>query len=207
MELCGEDLGKYLEDNVLIESNIRPHSINIMEQLLKGLDYIHSRGLIHRDLKPSNIFVQIIHQNLFVKIGDFSLVSFKDDSKTSCTRSPLYRAPEQLSNRYDSKVDMYALGIDLFEILKRVNIEEETSDWSGNIKKLRDHTELTLGEFEPYEPRGWKQLIRLLLQELPDKRPSASFILGRLHCILYDEASPVQFPLGLNVSGMISISS
>ena len=129
-----------------------------------------------------------------MKIGDFGLVSFKDDSKTT-----LYRAPEQLSNSYDSKVDMYALGIDLFEILKRVNGEEETSDWSDNIRKLREHTEHTLGEFGPYEPRGWKQLIRLLLQELPDKRPSTS-ILGRLQSILYDEASPMQFPPGMNLS-------
>ena len=207
MELCGEDLGKCLENNELIETNIRPYSINIMEQLLRGLDYIHSKGLIHRDLKPSNIFVQIIDQNLFVKIGDFGLVSFKDDSKTSYTGSPLYRAPEQLSKSYDSKVDMYALGIDLFEVLKRVNEEEDTFDWSDNIRKLREDAELTLGEFEPYEPRGWKLLIRLLLQELPDQRPSASLILGRLQSILYDEASPVEFPLGTNGSGMISSSS
>ena len=201
MELCGKDLGSYLENNELIETKIRPHSSNILKQLLQGLDYIHSEGLIHRDLKPSNIFVKFMDENMFIKIGDFGLVSFQDDSQTSYTGSPLYRAPEQQDQNYDSKVDMYTLGIDLFEIQKRVN--KESSNWSDNIKRLRRETEIILTEFEPFEPKGWKTLIRALLQEIPKERPSASDILENLPSILYEEVSSLASYLKTEESGMI----
>ena len=203
MEICGKDLEAFLEDNELIETKIRPHSVTILEQLLRGLDYIHSKGLIHRDLKPSNIFVKIMNRGVFVNIGDFGLVSFEDDSKTSHTGSPLYRAPEQLNKKYDCKVDMYTLGIDLFEIRKRVN--EESFDWSENIKKLRKNTAITLTEFEPFEPKGWKQLISDLLQEIPEKRPTAGHILRKLTSILYGGESSLKRALETDGPGMINL--
>ena len=204
MELCGEDLEAFLEKNELIETKIRPHSVTILQQLLRGLDYIHSKGLIHRDLKPSNIFVKFMNENVFVNIGDFGLVSFEDDSKTSYTGSPLYRAPEQLNKKYDFKVDMYTLGIDLFEIRKRVN--EVSFDWSENIKKLRRDTAMTLIEFEPFEPKGWKQLISDLLQEIPEERPTAGDILGRLASILHGGESSLKRALETDGPGKFCFS-
>ena len=81
---------------------------------------------IHRDLKPANIYFSIDGRRT-VKIGDFGLVKEEtfnslDEQKTSFrTGTELYMSPEQATenNRplISSKVDIYALGIILFELL------------------------------------------------------------------------------------------
>ena len=175
-ELCGNDLNNCLKDRDLTIDVIRPQTVTILDQLLHGIDYIHSQKLIHRDLKPSNIFVVIVEDQVKVKIGDFGLASFEDDEMTSMTGAHLYRAPEQESNEYDCKVDIYTLGIVLFEVRKK-KFEIKSEAWTKCIKNLRRKTKVTLKEFEPYQPKEWKQLLASFLAEDPDERPTAKYVL------------------------------
>jgi serine/threonine protein kinase len=94
-------------------------ALPIFLQILDGIAYAHSKGVVHRDIKPSNIFLDK-HQT--VKIGDFGIA--KVEGIDGLTRvgttlgSPVYSSPEQLLGKeIDERTDIYSLGISLYEIL------------------------------------------------------------------------------------------
>ncbi|XP_062895825.1 interferon-induced, double-stranded RNA-activated protein kinase-like [Mobula hypostoma] len=93
-------------------------SLNIMRQLLDGVEYIHRQNLIHRDLKPANIFL-IKGEKLEAKIGDFGLVRVNDQNLlTRHVGTSSYMSPEQFTeDGYNHKVDIFALGLIFFELL------------------------------------------------------------------------------------------
>ena len=86
-------------------------------ELIKGLRYLHDAGVVHRDLKPHNIFFE----DGTVKIGDYSLSKAisgtQQTGHTTTVGSVHYMAPEIGEGKYDKSVDIYALGVILFEML------------------------------------------------------------------------------------------
>lgn len=102
----------------------------IMCQVCDGIAAAHAVGIIHRDLKPENLFlVQRADGEAtpHIKILDFGVskfdVSREDEPKLTATGvalgTPLYMAPEQLIGdpALDARVDVYALGVVLYEML------------------------------------------------------------------------------------------
>lgn len=53
----------------------RPHKVYFMYQLLRGLKYLHSAGVVHRDIKPQNL---LINRSCELKICDFGLSTVKN---------------------------------------------------------------------------------------------------------------------------------
>ncbi|TWU34577.1 Serine/threonine-protein kinase PrkC [Novipirellula aureliae] len=86
-------------------------------ELCKGLSYLHDAGVVHRDLKPHNVFFE----DGVVKIGDYSLskaiTTSHRSGHTTTVGSVHYMAPEICEGRYGKTVDIYALGVMLFEML------------------------------------------------------------------------------------------
>ena len=84
---------------------------NIIRQIAKALECVHSRGLIHRDMKPENVLVT---RSGCVKLADFGFAKLNSDAApfTDYISTRWYRAPELLLKfaRYDCAVDMFALG-------------------------------------------------------------------------------------------------
>jgi hypothetical protein len=89
----------------------------IMEQILEGLAFAHSRGVFHRDLKPGNIHVL---PNGQVKIMDFGLARRAQDAAATgvVMGTPYYMAPEQAEgDRPTAQTDIFSVGALFYELL------------------------------------------------------------------------------------------
>lgn len=92
--------------------------IHIGQDICKGLDICHKKGIIHRDIKPANIFVTAWGD---YKLGDFGIARMVDAGQKASTKmgTRAYAAPEQFmsyEDNYDNRVDIYSLGLTLYEL-------------------------------------------------------------------------------------------
>ncbi|XP_066339067.1 probable serine/threonine-protein kinase WNK7 isoform X2 [Miscanthus floridulus] len=108
-------------------------------QLLGGLAYLHARDppVIHRDLKCDNIFVNG-HQGQ-VKIGDLGLAAVlgrRGGAAHSVIGTPEFMAPEMYDEEYDERVDVYAFGMCMLEMLTVEYPYSECSNPAQIYKKV-----------------------------------------------------------------------
>lgn len=88
----------------------------LVYQMLKGLKYIHSAGVVHRDLKPGNLAV---NEDCELKILDFGLARPADAEMTGYVVTRWYRAPEVILSwmHYNQTVDIWSVGCIMAEML------------------------------------------------------------------------------------------
>ncbi|CAD0037550.1 unnamed protein product [Aureobasidium pullulans] len=94
--LLGTDLHRLLTSRPLEKQFIQ----YFLYQILRGLKYVHSAGVVHRDLKPSNI---LVNENCDLKICDFGLARIQDP---------------QMTGYYDVEVDIWSVGCIFAEMLE-----------------------------------------------------------------------------------------
>lgn len=85
--------------------------------IARGMDYIHSQGVIHRDLKPENV---LIDQDFHLKIADFGIACKEVYCDILADDPGTYRwmAPEMIKHKsYGRKVDVYSFGLILWEMV------------------------------------------------------------------------------------------
>lgn len=126
-------------------------SKKILKQILEGLSYAHSKGIVHRDIKPSNI---MIDKDDNVKIMDFGIAKILGDRNLTKTGTKLgtiyYMSPEQVLGYkdIDQRSDIYSLGVTFYEMLSGKLPFESTdeSDFvlmqsitNGQVKDPRDY--------------------------------------------------------------------
>ena len=119
MELVnGKTLYEHLSQEVSYE--IREVG-EIIRQVLDGIGYAHSEGVVHRDLKLSNI---LINNDGRIKISDFGIARIESSNLTrvgDILGTPYCMAPEQfLGQDVNALVDLYAIGIVAYELLTGV---------------------------------------------------------------------------------------
>jgi tRNA A-37 threonylcarbamoyl transferase component Bud32 len=130
MELVGgQSLSELLEQAPLP----RPRALRIARQILDALAHAHGQGVVHRDLKPDNVMIVDVGESAeerdLVKLLDFGIAKVVGEAAAGLggdplTRAgvafgtPVYMAPEQaLGEPVDARVDLYAMGVILFEML------------------------------------------------------------------------------------------
>jgi eukaryotic-like serine/threonine-protein kinase len=127
MELVkGIPLNEYCDTHKL---NIRDR-LQLFTQICSAVQHAHQKGIIHRDLKPTNILVESHDGKPVPKVIDFGLAKATSGLQLSehtlftafgsVMGTPLYMAPEQANFNavdVDTRADVYALGVILFELL------------------------------------------------------------------------------------------
>lgn len=134
-------------------------SLEILHEIVKGVEYLHERGVVHRDLKPANIFLSLstgrtqpagsvnlascshcskIDECQYVtpKIGDFGLVAALGESVTRAVGTEFYRPAVQ--GKIDEKLDVFSLGVLAFEMLEH---------FGTRMERVEALTKLRRGEF------------------------------------------------------------
>ena len=111
--------GPSLRDLLIAEPNGlgQQKAAFFVKGIAQGLAYLHERGIVHRDLKPGNIF----YDDGYVKIGDYGLSKHiavsAHSGNTISVGTVHYMAPEIGSGTYSKTIDVYALGVMLYEML------------------------------------------------------------------------------------------
>ena len=205
MEYCeGKTLREAIDNKILsIEQKWK-----LITQILEGVRFIHSKGLIHRDLKPGNIFLD---NNYNAKIGDFGLAKItksknqfeqnqiqkelinigNNDLMTYAIGTKYYCSPEQEKiTKYTNKSDIFSLGIIIFEMFYNFNSLMERDIVLRGIKDEQKYP----NDFEDLcfnlkVPNVYK-IVKMCTNHDPKERPSAEKLLNsKLIPYILDEKS------------------
>jgi hypothetical protein len=135
-----------------------------MHGISEAVAYLHDHGIVHRDLKPANIF----SDDGVVKVGDYGLSKFISCSRRSGHTESIgtvhYMAPEVANGRYGKEIDVYALGIILYEMLTgRVPFDGE-SVGEVLMKHLTAQPDVSVLS-EPY-----RSIVAKAMEKDPEKR-------------------------------------
>jgi len=150
-----------------------PLAMLIMQDACYALKYAHSKEIVHRDIKPGNI---LISKRGEIKLADFGIASDSQEEDTLTESgvalgTPAYMPPEQFENSatVDSRADIYALGIMLYEMVTGTKPYPGTFsvETLNTIKKGRY---IKPSKIDKTVPKEIEKLIHKMIRPNPKKR-------------------------------------
>ena len=185
--LEGGDLDAWIEQRGVLPID---QAIEFVLQTCVAVADVHAMGMVHRDLKPANLFcVRRTDGRLSIKLLDFGISKGADRSGPASVSlsvtarglgfplapalmgSPLYMSPEQMrdSKDVDSRTDIWALGVILFELLAGRTPYSAVAVTELAIKIATEATPSIRG-FRPEVPPALEAVIGTCLEKDPRQR-------------------------------------
>ncbi len=159
-------------------------------QVAQALAYAHSRGIIHRDIKPANL---LLDTTGVVWVSDFGLVKTQDAALTDTSDlvgTLRYMAPERFRGECDTRADVYALGLTLYELLV-LRPAFDGKDRLHLVEQIGHQEPARLRVLDPRIPRDLETILMKAIEKDPRRRyPSADDLAEDLRRYLADE--PIQ---------------
>jgi serine/threonine protein kinase/DNA-directed RNA polymerase specialized sigma24 family protein len=169
--------------------------VELLVKVALGVQYAHEHGLIHRDLKPGNI---LLDEKSEPHVADFGLAKLLDEDGV-VGGTPGYMAPEQADSADVTKaVDIYALGVILFELLTGQSpfrsdlavavIEQVRNPAPAPLRSVKPTPE-PLRSVEPAQAADLERICARCLAKNPLERyPTARALALDLECVLAKRA-------------------
>ena len=156
-------------------------AVRIGEDILRGLAYAHTKGIIHRDIKPANILLTSEGQ---AKIADFGIARPVDSSLTaagSMLGTPNYMSPEQVRcGEITTRSDLFSVGVVLYEMLTGVK-PFAAPELTGILRNVCELTPPLASQVNPDVPDPLARFVARLFAKKPEDRiDSASTALAEL---------------------------
>ncbi|KAG0228211.1 hypothetical protein BGW42_002325 [Actinomortierella wolfii] len=174
----------------------------IAQEIVRGLEYIHYKGVLHRDLKSHNV---LLTSHMEVKLCDFGLATVKIRSVSKSTGNTVgtfrWMAPELFSARpqYSTKSDMYSLGMVMWEMAANCTVPFKNQPDNQIVATIiRSGERELLPDDIPIDYSYW---VQRCWEHDPQKRPEASEMVTK------DEDVVFALPAGVEMLSITPIHS
>ena len=154
------------------------HILDLFTQICMAVKHMHNKHIIHRDLKAQNIFLM---KTGYVKLGDFGIAKTLQNTwekAKTMIGTPYHLSPEIVQGKpYSFKSDIWSLGVLLYQMMMHKMPFDANSLPMLSLKIMK-------GSFAPINIKNYspdlKNLVKLMLNVEPEKRPSAKELLSKL---------------------------
>ncbi|WP_437281381.1 serine/threonine-protein kinase [Sorangium sp. So ce375] len=200
-ESLEQALARYAEERRLMPL---PEALSIFRQIASGIAAAHREGVIHRDLKPANVLIR--KKDGVAKVTDFGIAKAEADALAGrgltkgIIGSLYYMSPEQVLGRreLDKRVDIYALGVVLYEML----VGRVPFDAESDIEIMRQHAEEPLPRVSAVRhdvpPALDAFLQKACAKDRADRFASCEEMVAALDAIAHPAPAATSAPLGVS---------